>query len=59
MRSDSFVSKTIEESLAPCLVDERLQSLFVDRVLNFGVDNFAVDLTLKEEGTALKAEGGP
>ena len=59
MRSDSFVSKTIEEGLAPCLVDERLQSLFVDRVLNFGVDDFAVDLTLEEEGTALKAEGGP
>jgi len=59
VRSDSFVSKTIEEGLAPCLVDERLQSLLLDRVLNFGVNDFAVDFTFEEEGTALKAEGGP
>ena len=59
MRSDSFVSKTIEEGLAPCLIDERLQFLLLDRVLNFRVNDFAVDFTLEEEGTALKAEGGP
>lgn len=59
MRSDSFVSKTIEEGLAPCLIDERLQSLLLDRVLNLGVNDLAVDLALEEECTALKAEGGP
>ena len=59
MRSDSFVSKTIEEGLAPCLIDERLQSLLLDRVLNLGVNDLAVDFTLEEEGAALKAERGP
>jgi hypothetical protein len=59
VRSDSFVSKTIKEGLAPCLVDERLKSLLLDRVLYFCVNDFAVDFTLEEEGTALKAEGGP
>ena len=59
MRSDSFVSKTIEEGLAPCLVDERLQSLLLDRVLNFRINYFSVDFSLEEEGAVLKAEGGP
>ena len=59
MYSDSFVPKTIEEGLAPCLVDERLQLLLLDRVLNFGINDFAVDFTLEEEGAVLKAEGGP
>ena len=59
MRSDSFVSKTIEEGLAPCLVYERLQSLLLDRVLNLCVYDFAVYFTLEKEGAVLKAKSGP
>ena len=58
VRSDSFVSKTIEEGLAPSLIDERLQPLLLDRVFNLGINDFTIDFTLEEEGAVLKAEGG-
>jgi hypothetical protein len=59
MHSDSLVAKAVEEGLAPCLPNEWVKSVFLNRVFNLGVHDFAVDFALVKEATVLKAEGGP
>lgn len=59
MKSDSLVSETVEERLAPGLVDQRVQLVLLDGVLDLAVDDLAVDLSLEEERAVFEAEGGP
>ena len=56
--SNVFVAKTVEKSLGPRLVDQRCKFGLFDLVLNLGVEDLSVDLSLEEEVVVLKAESG-